>query len=90
MLRRKLPPKILINLCIALILMEIFFVIGNKENVPRYGCTAISLLLQYFLLSVFAWGAVEGFQSFRGVVRPLGKDIKCFMQKAIIFGWGKY
>lgn len=90
MLRRKLPPKILINLCAAFLMMQLCFVIGDTKLLSDTGCKISSAFLQYFFLCVFSWSTIEGFQSFRSIVRPMSEEIRSFMMKASIFGWGEF
>ena len=77
------------NLCVALIAMKISFLIGAEATTSKTGCKAVSIILQYFFLAVFSWSAVEGFHSSRGLVFPMRVEINCFIQKAIVFGWGE-
>ena len=67
---RTLPGKNLINLSLAMIFYHIFlFGAGSRANQAL--CTMIAILLQYFLLSSFAWMSVMAFDvaktfAFRG------------------------
>ena len=88
-LRENDPPKILMNLCAALILLEVLFLAGIERTSPRAGCQAVAFLLQYSLLCVLSWSAVEGFFSYRGIVLPMKSEIQNLMFRASIFGWGK-
>ena len=90
MLRETVPPKILINLCAAILFMNIVFVVGvEKSNISTGGCQAIAFLIQYFFLCIFFWSGVEGFHSARGLVFPMKVEIRMFIQKSCVFGWGK-
>ena len=77
------------NLCLAVILLDVAFLMGNKENFCGWGCKVTSFITQYFFLAVFTWCGVESFHSCRGVVKPLKEPIKRFIQKSLLFGWGK-
>ena len=74
----------------AIVLVDVFFLLGNKTfSSCGWGCKTISLFTQYFFLAVFTWSGVEAFQSCRGVVKPLKEPVRCFVQKSLLFGWGK-
>ena len=90
MLRDTIPPKILINLCTALIALKLLFLIGAEATSSKVGCKSVAILLHYFFVAVFTWSGVEGFHSARGLVFPMKVEITMFMQKALVFGWGKY
>ena len=78
------------NLCSAFILLLIAYIVGVTRTETKAGCQAAAAFLQYFLLCVFTWSAVEGFNSFRGLVRPMAQEISKFMWKAMAIAWGKY
>ena len=70
--------------------MIILFVISTTGNRNNSECKSAAVFLQYFLLSVFSWSAIEGFTSFRGLVQPMATKIENFMWKAVAIGWGKF
>ena len=88
-MRKTNPPKILLNLCIAYVLMLVVYIAGVPRTESRHGCQAVAFILQYFQTCVFTWCAVEGFASYRGIVRPMDTEIEKFIWKAIVFAWGK-
>eukprot|EP00794_Sanderia_malayensis_P014278 gene14278-15765_t len=87
-LRENNPPKILMNLCTALALLLIVYAVGVEQTEPRQGCQAVAFILHYSILCVLAWSAVEGFTSYRGIVKPMNSEIPKLMRKAAIAGWG--
>lgn len=89
-LRRKLPPKILINLCISLMAVLIIFLAGAEKTEPRIGCQVVAALLHYFILSTFFWMAVEGLNLYRNFVKVFsgGASNSRFLMNALLFAWG--
>ena len=77
------------NLCAAYGCLLIVFILGASRTESKSGCQAVAALIQYFLLSVFAWSAVEAFYSHRGLVRPMAAEISKFIWKAMVLAWGK-
>ena len=57
---RTLPGKNLINLSFAMIFYHIFLFVAGLRNIQLL-CTAIAILLHYFLLCSFAWMGVMAF-----------------------------
>lgn len=88
-LRKNTPPKILMNLCLSLILMQIIFFVGVERGAKsKVACQAVGFLLQYSFLAIFAWNFVEGFHSMRGIAAPMKAEISRFLPKASLFAWG--
>ena len=86
-----MPPKILMNLCIALIMLSVVFLAGvERGGKSEPSCQAVAFLLQYSFLAVFSWSAIEGFHSTRGLVFPMKTDVRHFITKAMPIGWGKF
>ena len=57
---RTLPGKNLINLSFAMVFYHIFLFVTGLRNIQAL-CTAIAILLHYFLLCSFAWMSVMAF-----------------------------
>lgn len=91
MLRETIPPKILMNLCAAIICLNIVFLVGiDRNNRPYEACQTVAFLLQYFFLATFCWSGVEGYHSSRVLVSPTKAEISYFFTKACLLGWGKF
>lgn len=91
MLREKAQPKIIINLCLALIMLSTSFIYSaNRLTNSLLECKFLTLTTQYFLLSVFSWSLVEGFHTSRGVIFPLKVKVDNYLCKMFIFAWGKF
>ena len=89
-LRKKLPPKILINLCFSLMALLIIFLAAVEETSSRVGCQVVAALLHYFMLTTFFWMTVEGANLYRCFVQVFRKGGEGkFIIKACIFAWGK-
>lgn len=88
-LRRKLPPRILICLCISLMALLTTFLIGAERTSPRVGCQVVAALLQYFMLTTFCWMFVEGINLYRCFVKVfVDASKKKFIYKASLFALG--
>lgn len=91
-MRDSTPPKILMNLCIAVIAFSLVFLIGaeKRDFMSKTECSIIAVFIHYFILTVFTWSIIEAFHSGRGLVFPMKSEISHFLTKALIFGWGKF
>ncbi|XP_061080942.1 adhesion G-protein coupled receptor G7 [Conger conger] len=54
----------------------------------RGGCTAVTALLQFFLLATFTWNALYATQIFLMIHRPLLRRARPFTIAALVTGWG--
>ncbi|XP_077977676.1 adhesion G-protein coupled receptor G6-like [Glandiceps talaboti] len=91
-LRKDTPAKILMNLSSALFIMLLIFLTGSFATdfapiIPEL-CTAIAVLLHYFLLAVMCWTALEAFNMYLLLVKVFKIYIARFMIKLCLFGWG--
>ena len=90
-LRDATPPKILMNLCIAVIAFSLVFLIGaeKRDFMSKTDCSVIAAFIHYFILTIFTWSTIEAFHSGRGLVFPMKVEVSNFLIKSLIFGWGK-
>ncbi|XP_067905945.1 adhesion G protein-coupled receptor G3-like isoform X2 [Heterodontus francisci] len=82
--------KIHINLCIALLLMDITFLL-NLYLAQLYIsslCVVLAISLHYFVLSLFGWMGIEGFHLYLLIVKVFNTDIKWYLLKACLIAWG--
>ncbi|XP_012553637.1 adhesion G-protein coupled receptor G4 isoform X1 [Hydra vulgaris] len=88
-LRKKLPQRILICLCISLMGLLLVFLIGAEKTSPIQLCQVIAAVLHYFILSTFCWMLVEAFNLYLSFVIVFNKrnDSNVF-RIANIFAWG--
>ncbi|XP_072050044.1 uncharacterized protein [Amphiura filiformis] len=87
--KRRVPPQILIQLCVALLLLYLVFYVGIDRVSNRHGCIIVAALLQYLILVSLMWMAVEAFSLYLNVVncsrQPYPAD---FILKASFVAWG--
>ncbi|XP_055500924.1 adhesion G-protein coupled receptor G2-like isoform X4 [Leucoraja erinacea] len=89
-LRRDYPSKILINLCAALLLLNMTFLIDSWISVYNIDglCIAVAVLLHYFLLVSFTWMSLEAFHMYLALVKVFNTYVHRYMLKFSIIGWG--
>ncbi|XP_078264717.1 adhesion G-protein coupled receptor G2-like [Rhinoraja longicauda] len=89
-LRRDYPSKILINLCAALLLLNMTFLIDSWISVYNIKglCIAVAVLLHYFLLVSFTWMSLEAFHMYLALVKVFNTYVQKYMLKFSIIGWG--
>ena len=90
-LREKLPPKILLCLCVSLTATLLIFLIGVSRTESRVQCQATAILLHYFLLSTTFWMTVEGLNLYLCFVKVMdrGRSSRIFMLRSSFFAWGE-
>ncbi|XP_070567747.1 adhesion G-protein coupled receptor G6-like [Ptychodera flava] len=90
--RKDKATKILINLCFALCMALLMFLIGSFavdfSPIARELCTAVAVLLHFFLLAALMWMALEALHLYFKLVRIFEQYISHFMVKFCLFGWG--
>ncbi|XP_028411086.1 adhesion G protein-coupled receptor L4-like [Dendronephthya gigantea] len=59
--RAKIPSKVLMNLCVAIVIANIFCIIAESALHHEKFCIAASILLYFALLVLFGWMLGEGF-----------------------------
>ncbi|XDV54448.1 hypothetical protein PO909_022732 [Leuciscus waleckii] len=90
-LRKDIPSKILIQLCLALLLLNLVFLLdGWLALYPdAVGlCISTAFFLHYFLLASFTWMALEAFHMYLALVKVFNTYITRFMVKIGFAGWG--
>ncbi|KAL3992612.1 uncharacterized protein ACER0C_009886 [Sarotherodon galilaeus] len=88
--REDVSMKVHINLVIALILLNLHFLLSSTvAAVSSTGlCLYMALALHYSLLITFSWMAVEGFHLYLLLVRVFNIYIKRYLLKLSVVGWG--
>ena len=90
-LREKLPPKILISLCVSLLALLIVFLVGIENTSDKVGCQVVAALLHYFLLTTFFWMGVEAFNIYQMFVKVFRKGSeKRFLLRSSLVAWCKW
>lgn len=89
-LRTNNPSKILINLCIALAITNIIFLIGMQDYTldNEIGCKIVAVSLHYVLLSALCWMLVEAFYMYLALIKVFNTYFSHFLLKCCLFGWG--
>ncbi|XP_052463871.1 adhesion G-protein coupled receptor G2 [Carassius gibelio] len=90
-LRKDIPSKILIQLCLALLLLNLVFLLDSWLALypDAVGlCISTAFFLHYFLLASFTWMALEAFHMYLALVKVFNTYISRFMVKIGLAGWG--
>ncbi|XP_028410421.1 CD97 antigen-like [Dendronephthya gigantea] len=84
------PSQVLMNLCVAIGMTDIFAVLAGPAFNNEPFCIAVSMLLYFFVLSLFGWMLCEGIVVYLQLVNVFtglslgGKHLKSFY----VIGWG--
>ncbi|KAI7793726.1 adhesion G-protein coupled receptor G2 [Triplophysa rosa] len=90
-LRNDIPSKILIQLCLALLMLNLVFLVDGwlaQFSEVKGLCTSTAFFLHYFLLASFTWMAMEAVHMYIALVKVFNTYISRFMLKIGFAGWG--
>ncbi|XP_042354504.1 adhesion G-protein coupled receptor G2 isoform X2 [Plectropomus leopardus] len=90
-LRKDIPSKILIQLCLALLLLNLVFLVDAWLALypDAVGlCISTAWFLHYFLLVTFTWMGLEAVHMYQALVKVFNSHISRFMLKFSAVGWG--
>ncbi|XP_014895734.1 adhesion G-protein coupled receptor G2-like [Poecilia latipinna] len=90
-LRKDIPSKILIQLCLALLLLNLVFLVDAWLALyPKAVglCISTAWFLHYFLLVSFTWMGLEGVHMYYALVKVFNDNISHYMLKFSLVGWG--
>ncbi|KAM8898958.1 uncharacterized protein AB9W97_009645 [Spinachia spinachia] len=90
-LRKDTPSKILIQLCLALLLLNLVFLVDAwlALYTDTLGlCISTAWFLHYFLLVTFTWMGLEAVQMYLALVKVFNTHISHLMVKFSLVGWG--
>ncbi|XP_056262764.1 uncharacterized protein LOC130188415 isoform X2 [Pseudoliparis swirei] len=90
-LRKDIPSKILIQLCLALLLLNLVFLVDAWLALypDAVGlCISTAWFLHYFLLVTFTWMGLEAVHMYQALVKVFNSHISCYMLKLSLVGWG--
>ncbi|KFU84037.1 G-protein coupled receptor 64, partial [Chaetura pelagica] len=89
-IRRDIPSKILIQLCTALLLLNLVFLLDSWITLyqSRILCITVAACLHYFLLAAFTWMGLEAFHMYLALVKVFNTYVQRYMLKFCIVGWG--
>ncbi|XP_028410401.1 latrophilin-like protein LAT-2 [Dendronephthya gigantea] len=88
--KTNIPSHVLLNLCIAIGMTDIFAIVAGPAQKNETFCIVISILLYFFILAIFCWMFCEGFIIYLQLVNVYsglalgGKHLKAFYA----IGWG--
>ncbi|XP_035619608.1 adhesion G-protein coupled receptor G2-like [Oncorhynchus keta] len=89
-LRRDYPSKILINLSVALLGLNLVFLMDSwLSSFGFYSlCIATAATLHYFLLASFTWMGLEAVHMYFSLVKVFNVYIPSYILKFCTLGWG--
>ncbi|XP_039342952.1 adhesion G-protein coupled receptor G4 isoform X2 [Mauremys reevesii] len=89
-LRRDYPSKILLNLCTALLMLNLIFLVNSwlSSFNNRGLCITVAVFLHYFLLAAFTWMGLESLHMYFALIRVFSTYIPNYILKFCIAGWG--
>ncbi|MFT7800300.1 adhesion G-protein coupled receptor G2-like [Arapaima gigas] len=90
-LRKDIPSKILIQLCLALLLLNLVFLLDSWLALyPKAVglCISTAFFLHYFLLASFTWMGLEAFHMYLALVKVFNTYVSRYMLKFGLIGWG--
>ncbi|XP_071953524.1 adhesion G-protein coupled receptor G7-like [Antedon mediterranea] len=88
-IRNRLPQKIMINLCIALLCLDLVFVLGiDNHKKGSTSCIAVAALLHYFLLVSISWTLVEAISMYFLFIKIFDAPGSKFLWTATSLAWG--
>ncbi|XP_043913239.1 adhesion G-protein coupled receptor G6-like [Protopterus annectens] len=89
-LRRDYPSKILMNLCSALLWLNIMYLVNSWLASFKNSslCISVAVFLHFFLLASFTWMGLEAVHMYFALVKVFNTYIHNFIIKFCIAGWG--
>ncbi|KAL4706305.1 hypothetical protein ACJJTC_004914 [Scirpophaga incertulas] len=88
--RREYSNKVWLQLCVAIFVMDISFVVVVFAKFPSYdlGCMLVGVALHYSVLASFCWMLVAAVLSYRRLVLVFTRDMSHKLLRAAAFSWG--
>uniref|UniRef100_A0A3P9LCX2 Adhesion G protein-coupled receptor G4b n=1 Tax=Oryzias latipes TaxID=8090 RepID=A0A3P9LCX2_ORYLA len=88
-LRRDYPSQILINLSLALLGLNLVFLVNSwLSSWGVYGlCVAVASTLHYFLLASFSWMGLEAVNMYFALVKVFNVYVPSYILKFCALGW---
>ncbi|KAJ8266993.1 hypothetical protein GJAV_G00136990 [Gymnothorax javanicus] len=90
-LRKDIPSKILIQLCTALLLLNLTFLLDSWLALyPEANglCISTAFFLHYFLLVSFTWMCLEAIHMYLALIKVFNTYVSRYMLKFSLAGWG--
>uniref|UniRef100_A0A3Q3K2V5 Uncharacterized protein n=1 Tax=Monopterus albus TaxID=43700 RepID=A0A3Q3K2V5_MONAL len=88
-LRRDYPSQILLNLSLALLGLNLVFLVNSwLSSWGLYGlCVAAAAMLHYFLLASFTWMGLEAVNMYFALVKVFNVYVPSYILKLCALGW---
>uniref|UniRef100_H0XLE2 Adhesion G-protein coupled receptor G4 n=1 Tax=Otolemur garnettii TaxID=30611 RepID=H0XLE2_OTOGA len=89
-LRKDYPSKILINLCTALLMLNLVFLVNSwLSSFQKVGlCITAAVALHYFLLVSLTWMGLEAVHMYFALVKVFNIYVPNYILKFCLVGWG--
>ncbi|XP_068186481.1 adhesion G-protein coupled receptor G2 [Antennarius striatus] len=90
-LRKDIPSKILIQLCLALLLLNLVFLVDAWLALYPNAvglCISTAWFLHYFLLATFTWMGLEAVHMYLALVKVFNSYVSHYMLRFSSVGWG--
>ncbi|KPP61947.1 putative G-protein coupled receptor 112, partial [Scleropages formosus] len=89
-LRRDYPSKILLNLSLALLGLNLVFLVNSwLSSFNSYGlCIVVAVVQHYTLLASFTWMGLEALHMYFALVKVFNIYVPFYMLKFCVLGWG--
>ncbi|KAG7248214.1 hypothetical protein CRUP_023469, partial [Coryphaenoides rupestris] len=89
-LRRDYPSQILINLSLALLCLNLVFLLNSwLASWGVYGlCVGVASALHYFLVASFTWMGLEAVNMYFALVKVFNVYVPSYILKFCAIGWG--
>ena len=89
-LRVRDASKFHIQLCIAIFLMLLAFLVGVTRIETTIGCTISSVLIHYFTLASVFWMGAEAVLMFKKLIIVFGRISTTFVVVISLICWGMF
>ncbi|XP_012937684.1 adhesion G-protein coupled receptor G2 [Aplysia californica] len=89
-LRGEKSGKILLNLCVALLLLNTIFLVGTVDvsDFSNTTCVAVALMMHLLVLAALMWMLVEAIEMYQALVTVFTSYERLYLLKRCIIGWG--
>lgn len=87
-LNRDRSGKIVMNLSLVLLLLNIMFIIAANLKPPSVACMALAATLHYLVVAAFAWMLVEAANMYQLLITVFASAETHFMAKRVVTAWG--
>ncbi|XP_067127041.1 adhesion G protein-coupled receptor E1-like isoform X1 [Centruroides vittatus] len=87
-LNRDHSGKILLNLCISMLLMNLSFLANSIPFFRKELCTISAIFIHYFVLTTLSWMCVEAINIYQLLIHVFASVETRFMLKRFIVAWG--